>query len=51
MDFIVKEGRKITQAIQVCVSIVDKKVMEREIYALMEAQNELEAGISYYTYR
>ena len=41
VDFIVKEGRKITQAIQVCVSIVDKKVMEREIYALMEAQNEL----------
>jgi predicted AAA+ superfamily ATPase len=41
VDFIVKEGMKITQAIQVCVSLADKKAREREIHALIDAQNEL----------
>ncbi|MBI4691114.1 MAG: ATP-binding protein [Nitrospirae bacterium] len=41
VDFIVKEGMKITHAIQVCFSLSDKKVIDREIQALIDVKNEL----------
>lgn len=41
VDFVIKKGLKIDKAIQVCLSLSDKKVKEREINALLKAQEEL----------
>ncbi|TSA11174.1 MAG: ATP-binding protein [Deltaproteobacteria bacterium] len=41
IDFVIKRGPKIEEAIQVSISLVDKMVKEREIRALMEAKEEL----------
>jgi hypothetical protein len=41
VDFIVKEGTKIRQLIQVCWDINEYKTKEREIKALLKANNEL----------
>lgn len=41
VDFIVKEGLKVTQLIQVCWSIYDERTKEREIRALLKASKEL----------
>ncbi|MEW5897255.1 MAG: ATP-binding protein [Nanoarchaeota archaeon] len=37
VDFVVKEGLKVKQLIQVCYSLSDKKTKEREIRSLLEA--------------
>jgi len=46
-DFLVKEGRKITQAIQVSLSLQDDLVKRREVRGLLEAMNahNLDEGI------
>jgi predicted AAA+ superfamily ATPase len=46
-DFILKEGTKITQAIQVCVALDDTKTYEREIAGLMDAllEYQLNSGV------
>ena len=46
-DFLIKKGRYITDAIQVCVSLDDPKTQKREIEGLMEAmqQHQLTSGI------
>ena len=36
-DFLIKEGLKITQAIQVCLSIEEEEVKAREVRGLTEA--------------
>ncbi len=41
VDFIIKEGAKIKQLIQVCYDISDVKTMERETRALIKAGKEL----------
>jgi predicted AAA+ superfamily ATPase len=41
IDFILREGFRITKLIQVCFEINDMKVKEREINALIEASEEL----------
>lgn len=41
VDFIIKKGLKVQEAIQVAVSIADKKVKEREIKALIDAKKEI----------
>ena len=41
VDFIVKKGLSVVEAIQVVVSLSDKKVAEREIQSLMDASNDL----------
>lgn len=41
VDFVIKKGLKIDKAIQVCLSLSDKKVKEREIKALLKAHEEL----------
>lgn len=41
VDFVTKKGLKIDKAIQVCVSLSDKKAREREIQSLMDANQEL----------
>ena len=43
VDFIVKEGLHITEAIQVCFSLEDKKTRQREFQALAEVKDELRA--------
>ena len=43
VDFIVKEGLHITEAIQVCFSLEDKKTRQRELQALAEVKDELRA--------
>jgi predicted AAA+ superfamily ATPase len=45
VDFVVKEGLKITQAIQVCLSLADRKTKEREFQALVEAHEELKPEV------
>lgn len=47
IDFLLKEGEKITDLIQVCCSIDDKKTKEREIDGLVEGMNQfkLKSGI------
>ena len=42
VDFIIQQGLKITQLIQVCYSLSEPKVKEREIRALLKAGAELE---------
>lgn len=44
VDFILKEGMQITDAIQVCISLADEKTLQREIQSMMEVCNELEKG-------
>ncbi|MBI4980449.1 ATP-binding protein [Candidatus Woesearchaeota archaeon] len=41
VDFIVKEGKKVTQLIQVCYELSDPFTKEREIKSLVEASAEL----------
>jgi len=42
VDFIIQQGLKITQLIQVCYLFSEQKVKEREIRALLKASSELE---------
>ena len=42
MDFVVKEGMKVEQLIQVCWDINDAKMREREVKGLLEAMEKLE---------
>lgn len=41
VDFVVKQGLKIRQLIQVCYELSDEKVKKREINSLIKASNEL----------
>ena len=41
MDFVIKKGLKIKKAIQVALSVSDKRVKDREIQALADAKDEL----------
>jgi hypothetical protein len=41
VDFVVKEGRKVTRLIQVCYDIRDVEVKEREVRAILKAAKEL----------
>jgi predicted AAA+ superfamily ATPase len=41
VDFIIKEGLHITEAIQVCFSLEDERTRQREIQALKEIKDEL----------
>ena len=41
VDFVIKEGLKISEAIQVCFSLADKKTRARELQGLMDAKEEL----------
>lgn len=41
VDFIIKEGIQITEAIQVCFSLEDEKTKQRELQALKEVKDEL----------
>ncbi|HHF51081.1 MAG TPA: ATP-binding protein [Candidatus Aminicenantes bacterium] len=43
VDFIIKEGLHITEAIQVCYSLEDERTRQREIEALIEVKDELKA--------
>ncbi len=40
-DFLVKESRKITQAIQVSLSLQEENVRKREVRGLLEAMNQM----------
>lgn len=44
IDFVVKQGLNITEAIQVCYSLENERTRQREIQALIEAKDELKAG-------
>ncbi|MBI3033437.1 ATP-binding protein [Candidatus Woesearchaeota archaeon] len=44
VDFIIKEGTKITQLIQVCSDLNNGKTKEREIRALLKASKELDCN-------
>ncbi len=44
IDFIVKEGLNITEAIQVCFSVEDERTRQRELQALKEVKDELKAA-------
>ena len=44
VDFVIKRGLKIEEAIQVCFSLADKKTMDREIEGLLAVKKELEAN-------
>jgi hypothetical protein len=41
VDFVIKDGLDITEAIQVCYSLEDEKTRQREMRALTEVKNEL----------
>lgn len=41
VDFVIKKGTKINRAIQVTLSLLNKKVKDREIQALIDAKDEL----------
>ncbi|HQK12073.1 MAG TPA: ATP-binding protein [Candidatus Marinimicrobia bacterium] len=41
VDFVIKSGLKIDEAIQVCFSFTDKKTRDRELESLLSAKNEL----------
>jgi hypothetical protein len=43
VDFIIKEGIQITEAIQVCFSLENEKTKQRELQALEEVKDELKA--------
>jgi hypothetical protein len=42
VDFILKQGMRITDVIQVCLSLADSKTLDREIRAMMEVCGEIE---------
>jgi len=44
VDFVVRRGTQIEQAIQVCFYLNDSKTKQRELRALIEAKKELRAG-------
>ena len=44
VDFIVKDGLKIKELIQVCYDIKDEKTKKREIKSLMDASKELKCN-------
>jgi predicted AAA+ superfamily ATPase len=44
IDFVVKEGLNITEAIQVCFSVEDERTRQRELQALKEVKDELKAA-------
>ena len=44
VDFIVREGTKITQLIQVCASLENSETEEREISAILEAMHETKSS-------
>ena len=44
IDFVVKQGLNITEAIQVCYSLENERTRQREIQALIEVKDELKAG-------
>ena len=44
VDFVVKQGLNITEAIQVCYSLENERTRQREIQALIEVKDELKAG-------
>jgi len=41
VDFVIKKGTKINRAIQVAISLSNKKVKDREMQVLMDAKDEL----------
>ena len=41
VDFILKQGTKVSRLIQVCYNVEDEKTKEREIKALLKASKEL----------
>jgi len=41
VDFVIKRGLKIDEAIQVCFSLTDKRTRNRELESLLSARNEL----------
>ena len=41
VDFVIKKGLKIKKAIQVALSLSDKRVKDREIQALADSKDEL----------
>ena len=43
VDFVVKQGLNITEAIQVCYSLENEKTRQREMQALIEVKDELKA--------
>jgi predicted AAA+ superfamily ATPase len=43
VDFVIREGLNITEAIQVCFSLEDEKIRQREMQALIEVKDELRA--------
>jgi len=43
VDFVVKEGLRITDAIQVCATLADSQTREREVRALTEAAEAIQA--------
>jgi uncharacterized protein len=44
IDFVVKQGLNITEAIQVCYSLENERTRQREIQTLIEVKDELKAG-------
>ena len=40
VDFVIKKGLKIKKAIQVALSLLEKRVKDREIEALADAEDE-----------
>jgi predicted AAA+ superfamily ATPase len=42
VDFVIKDGVKVTQLIQVCFNISEERTKRREIGALIKAMNEFE---------
>jgi predicted AAA+ superfamily ATPase len=45
VDFVIKRGRTITHALQVCVSLLVESTREREVRALKAAAEELKPGL------
>lgn len=44
VDFVIKEGLKIKQLMQVCYSLEDERTKKREIKALVKASDELKCS-------
>jgi len=44
VDFVVKDGQRVTQLIQVCYNLEDENTKQREIKALMKASKELKCN-------
>ncbi|MBW1694398.1 MAG: ATP-binding protein [Deltaproteobacteria bacterium] len=45
VDFVIKQGLRIIEAIQVCFSLANEKTKKREIQALIEAKDELQPDL------